>query len=73
MRTTFCDLVGIDVPIVLAPMGGAVGPHLTAAVSNAGGLGMIPLWGETPDELRAQVEAVRARNGWPPASTVACR
>ena len=65
MRTTFCDLVGIDVPIVLAPMGGAVGPHLTAAVSNAGGLGMIPLWGETPDELRAQVAAVRALTARP--------
>jgi nitronate monooxygenase len=44
MRTALCDKVGIAIPIVLAPMGGAVGPHLAAAVSNAGGLGTIPLW-----------------------------
>jgi nitronate monooxygenase len=41
--------LGIDVPILLAPMGGAVGPELCAAVSEAGGLGLIPLWGETHD------------------------
>jgi len=39
MANTFCERVGIASPIVLAPMGGAVGPELTAAVSNAGGLG----------------------------------
>lgn len=44
MRTALCDLLGIKVPIVLAPMGGAVGPALSAAVSNAGALGMLPLW-----------------------------
>ncbi len=65
MKTAFCRLVGIDVPIVLAPMGGAVGPTLTAAVSNAGGLGMIPLWGETLDDLRAAIHAVRALTARP--------
>jgi nitronate monooxygenase len=43
MRTPLCDLLGIEQPIVLAPMGGAVGPRLAAAVSNAGGLGLLPL------------------------------
>ena len=43
MRTPLCDLLGIEHPIVLAPMGGAVGPRLAAAVSNAGGLGLLPL------------------------------
>ena len=33
-----------SVPIVLAPMAGSVGPDLVAAVSNAGGLGVLPLW-----------------------------
>lgn len=33
--------MGLDVPIVNAPMGGAAGGRLAAAVSNAGGLGMI--------------------------------
>lgn len=39
------NILGIVKPIMLAPMGGAVGPELCAAVSNAGGLGIIPLWG----------------------------
>jgi NAD(P)H-dependent flavin oxidoreductase YrpB (nitropropane dioxygenase family) len=49
MRTPLCDLLGIEYPIVLAPMGGAVGPRLAAAVSNAGGLGLLPLtWADDP-------------------------
>jgi NAD(P)H-dependent flavin oxidoreductase YrpB (nitropropane dioxygenase family) len=43
MRTPLCNLLGIEHPVVLAPMGGAVGPQLAAAVSNAGGLGVLPL------------------------------
>ena len=39
----FTDLIGCRVPIQLASMGGPVGtPELAAAVSEAGGLGMIP-------------------------------
>ena len=45
MRTALCDKLGITIPIILAPMGGAVGPQLAAAVCNAGGLGTLPLWG----------------------------
>ena len=44
MKTTLCTRVGIEVPIIQAPMGGAVGPALASAVSNAGGLGMLVLW-----------------------------
>ena len=36
MKTTLCTRVGIEVPIIQAPMGGAVGPALASAVSNAG-------------------------------------
>ncbi len=43
MKTTLCTRVGIEVPIIQAPMGGAVGPALASAVSNAGGLGMLPM------------------------------
>jgi len=39
LRTPLCDLIGIDVPIVQAPVSDA--PALAAAVSNAGGLGML--------------------------------
>jgi nitronate monooxygenase len=42
LRTRLCDLFDIDVPIVNAPMGGGDAPgRLAAAVSNAGGLGLI--------------------------------
>lgn len=59
MRTPLCDLVGIEAPIVLAPMGGAVTPTLAAAVSNAGGLGMLPLSWTPPDEIAAVVGETR--------------
>jgi NAD(P)H-dependent flavin oxidoreductase YrpB (nitropropane dioxygenase family) len=55
-----CDKLGIKIPILLAPMGGAVGPELTAAVSNAGGLGLIPLWWMEPDIVRSQIRATRS-------------
>jgi NAD(P)H-dependent flavin oxidoreductase YrpB (nitropropane dioxygenase family) len=41
MKTALCERLGIELPIIQAPMGGAVGPTLAAAVSNAGGLGML--------------------------------
>src|ERR1700679_2413417 len=41
-HTPVCELLGIDHPIVSAPM--AADPRLPAAVSNAGGLGTVGLW-----------------------------
>lgn len=41
LRTRLTDRLGLRHPIILAPMGGASGGRLAAAVSNAGGLGMI--------------------------------
>jgi NAD(P)H-dependent flavin oxidoreductase YrpB (nitropropane dioxygenase family) len=58
VKTDLYTRLGIELPIVLAPMGGAVGPQLTAAVSNAGGLGMIPLWYLDADTIRASIKAV---------------
>ena len=60
MRTILCDRLGIEIPIIQAPMGGAVGPHLTAAVCNAGGLGTIPLWGEDIPTLRQRIHEIRS-------------
>jgi nitronate monooxygenase len=37
--TRLCDLLGIDHPIIQAPMAGTTGPEIVAAVSNAGGMG----------------------------------
>jgi nitronate monooxygenase len=41
LRTSFTELLGLRQPIALAPMGGSAGGSLTAAVSNAGGLGLL--------------------------------
>jgi len=46
MRTPVCDLLGIDRPIVQAPMSAV--PELAAAVSNAGALGMLALTWSDP-------------------------
>jgi nitronate monooxygenase len=54
------DLLDIDVPIVQAPMAGAQGPELAAAVSAAGGLGSLPCAMLTPNTARKQVAEIRA-------------
>jgi NAD(P)H-dependent flavin oxidoreductase YrpB (nitropropane dioxygenase family) len=63
--TAFCERLGIEIPIVQAPMGGAVGPALAAAVSNAGGLGTLALWGADIEALRRQVRETRALTSKP--------
>src|SRR5689334_10181888 len=55
MRTKLCERLGIELPVVQAPMGGAAGPQLAAAVSNAGGLGMLPLSWHPPEAVRAAI------------------
>ena len=40
-RTSLTERLGIEIPIILAPMGAVAGGALAAAVSRAGGLGMI--------------------------------
>jgi len=60
MKTALCERLGIELPIVQAPMGGAAGPALAAAVSNAGGLGMLPLWRADAETFRRQISETRA-------------
>ena len=59
LHTDICDRLGIEYPIVLAGMGGVSMHRLTAAVSNAGGLGV--LGGATTDaeQLRAEIRRTR--------------
>src|SRR5262245_45252103 len=62
IHTRLCDLLGIDYPILNAPMGGTATATLAAAVSNAGGFGMIGgTSGGGPDWLRTQIRAARAK------------
>ena len=66
LSTPLCALLGIDHPVLNAPMSGTANAELAAAVSMAGGFGMI---GGTsrggPDWLRAQIRAVRAKTSRP--------
>jgi NAD(P)H-dependent flavin oxidoreductase YrpB (nitropropane dioxygenase family) len=59
LHTPICDLLGIRYPIFLAGMGGASTPRLAAAVSNAGGLGILGAAACQPDELRAWIAETR--------------
>ena len=53
-------LLGIELPIVQAPMAGAQGSAMAIAVSEAGGLGSLPCAMLTPDTLVAELRALRA-------------
>jgi enoyl-[acyl-carrier protein] reductase II len=59
LRTPVCDVLGIDVPVVLAPFGPWEQVSLAAAVSNAGGLGSLGTAVRSADELRAQWARIR--------------
>ena len=52
------DLFGIDLPIVQAPMAGAVTAAMVAAVSEAGGLGSLPCATLTMAQIRAEFGAI---------------
>ena len=57
---TLRELLGIDLPIVQAPMASAQGSALAIAVSNAGALGSLPCGMLNIDEMRAELAAIRA-------------
>ncbi|MHB8575942.1 MAG: NAD(P)H-dependent flavin oxidoreductase, partial [Dehalococcoidia bacterium] len=61
LHTRLCELLGIELPILNAPMGSsAANGRLAAAVSAAGGLGLIgAMSGKGPDWLRQQIRLVR--------------
>jgi nitronate monooxygenase len=59
------DLFGIEHPIVLAPMAGAMDVELAAAVAEGGGLGSLPCAMLSPERAREQIGQYRARVGKP--------
>ena len=59
LRSPICDLFGIEYPIVLAGMGAASTPALAAAVSNAGGLGIIGAAAAGPSALQRLIDETR--------------
>jgi nitronate monooxygenase len=58
--TPFCRLVGVPLPIIQAPIGGLAVPELAAAVSEAGGLGMVAATWHEPSEIGEMFARVRA-------------
>lgn len=60
MPNQLLELLSIEKPVLSAPMGGAAGPALVAAVCNAGGYGVIPLWGKPVDQVISGIEDVEA-------------
>ncbi|SMC30592.1 nitronate monooxygenase family protein [Novosphingobium sp. B1] len=59
LTSRICDLLNIEYPIVLAGMGGASVPALAAAVSNAGGLGVLGAAACAPERLREWIRQTR--------------
>ena len=59
------QLLGIELPIIQAPMAGVQDSALAIAVSNAGGLGSLPCAMLAPDAIRAQLSLLRAQTQGP--------
>ncbi|KAB5571920.1 2-nitropropane dioxygenase [Coniochaeta sp. 2T2.1] len=60
IRTTATDLFKIKHPVLLAGMNVAAGPKLAAAVTNAGGLGVLGGINYTPEMLRDQIDELKS-------------
>ncbi len=68
----FLRKLGIESPIIQAPMAGVSTPEMAAVVSNAGGVGSIGVGSVDADATRQMIAAVRARTGRPFQVNVFC-
>ena len=59
------DLLGVELPIVQAPMAGVQASALAIAVSNAGGLGSLPCALLSPEAMRRELQAIREQTDRP--------
>ena len=60
LRTSLCELLDIEYPIIQAGMGSATSSELAAAVSNAGALGSLGKLFRPPGEFQRELEALRS-------------
>ena len=65
MRTPLCRELGIEYPIFSVGMGSAAGPELAAAVSNAGGCGVLGGGGVPAPYLRQEIQRLRTLTNKP--------
>ncbi|NBF03959.1 nitronate monooxygenase [Pseudomonas sp. Fl5BN2] len=54
------DLLGIELPIIQAPMAGATGSAMVIGASQAGALGSLPCAMLSPEQIRQEVQAIRS-------------
>ena len=59
------EILGIELPIIQAPMAGVQGSALAIAVSNAGGLGSLPCAMLSPQDLERELTAIREQTPRP--------
>lgn len=59
------EWLGIELPVIQAPMAGAQASAMAIAVSNAGGLGSLPCAMLTADGLRKELELIKVQTGKP--------
>lgn len=59
------EVLGMRLPILGAPMGGVAGPELVAAVSSAGGLGVLGHANLPPAQVLAEIRQTRQLTGAP--------
>jgi nitronate monooxygenase len=59
------DLLGIELPIIQAPMAGAVSSEMVILVSEAGGLGSLPCAMLNAGQVRAELGVIRQRSSRP--------
>ncbi|MBW2596325.1 MAG: nitronate monooxygenase [Deltaproteobacteria bacterium] len=60
MKTRITELFGIEYPVILSGMSWISVPELVAAVSNAGGLGILATGPLVPDETRESIRKIRS-------------
>ncbi len=65
LHTRICDLLGIEFPIIQTGMGWVATPELTAAVSNAGGIGFLAAATLAPEAVEREIEKVKALTSKP--------
>lgn len=65
LRTPICDALGIEKPVFQGGMAWIADARLAAAVSEAGGLGIIAAMNAGPDWLREQISELRKRTDKP--------
>jgi len=63
--TRLLDLLGIEIPIVQAPMANSTGVAMAVAVANAGGLGSLPCAMLKADDVRSRLGEIRQRTNRP--------